>query len=545
VGRSWALQLLRAAGCWPALFALSAAAATPELLPVSVAKDGIPAELGYRLRGGFTSTSAYDTGDRNLYYFLHWEQYIPHSVVRRDGPIAPLPVALNSALGSVRARTSLGELSLDQMLADPRSRTQGFLVVHKGRVVFEKYPGMRASDHHLWFSSSKSVAGLLVGLLEADGKLDVSKPIETYLPELANTHWRGIAIIDILDMASGLDLAESEQSRTDPRTAVNHFFRSDLGDASGMSEKTSNEILFGVGKKSAAGETFEYSSLNTKMLGLLVERVSGQRLADFLSERVWAKMGAEGDGLLALDMQGGPSIHGQISSRLRDKARYGMLYTPSWKAVAQQPVVPASLIDKIQHGCRPSIYQRGAAARATNLQFKPRCNSRQWDAVFEDGDFYKGGARGQGIYVSPSRDYVAVWFSTTMESGWMSYARAMGEVLERGALPAQAGKPAVREAELATLELGEHFDSLRGRRMRMNHAIINPGASGSLHSHRGRPEIVHVTQGVLTEHQGDVSREYRAGDTFVSNTDLRLPHRIENRSSEPTEVLLVEIPLPP
>ena len=60
---------------------------------------------------------------------------------------------------------------------------------------------------------------------------------------------------------------------------------------------------------------------------------------------------------------------------------------------------------------------------------QPRCNSRQWDAVYPDGDFYKGGARGQGLYVSPSRDVVVGWYSTTMESGWVNYARAIAKTL--------------------------------------------------------------------------------------------------------------------
>lgn len=411
--------------CGQALPARSA----PKLLPVSAAKNGLSAELSYRLRQGFTSMTAYNTGDENLYYFLHWEEFIPHNTVRRAGPVRELPVAYNPALGKTKAHTSLGELTLDEMMSDPRSRTQGFIVIHKGTIVYEKYPGMRPTDHHLWFSSSKSVAGLLVGLLEADGKIDVNKPIDAYLPELAGTNWRGIRIIDILDMASGLDLVESEQSRTDPATTVNHFFRLDLGDSSGLGTQTLNQILFSVARKSDPGIAFEYSSLNTKMLGLLIERVSGQRLADFFSERVWSKMGAEADALLGVDLQGGPSIHGQVSSRLRDKARYGMLYTPSWTKVAAQRVVPQSLLDKIQRGCRPAIYQHGAAARATTKAEKPRCNSRQWDAVFADGDFFKGGARGQGIYVSPGRDYVAAWFSTTPETGWMAYARAVGTAL--------------------------------------------------------------------------------------------------------------------
>ncbi|HKZ74477.1 MAG TPA: serine hydrolase domain-containing protein [Steroidobacteraceae bacterium] len=423
------------------LAALLAIGATPgrasgqesaALMPVSRAKDGLPAELGYRLREGFTSANAYATGDPNLYYFMHWEEFVPHGIVRRGGPVRALVSAPSKALGQVRAKSSLGEMALDELIADPRSRIQGFIVVHKGRIVYEQYPGMREDDHHLWFSSSKSVAGLLVGLLEADGKIDVSRPIDAYLPELAGTDWQGVSVLDILDMSSGLDLAESEQSRNDPVSPVNHFFRIELGDTSGLGTRTSDQILFAVRKKSPPGEAFEYSSLNTKMLGLLVERVSGARLADFLSERVWSRMGAEGDAQVGVNLQGGAAIYGMISSRLRDKARYGMLYTPSWKKVSAQRVVPQSLLDRIRDGCRPTIYEhRPAARRALDSGAEqPRCNSRQWDAVFADGDLFKGGARGQGIYVSPARDLVVAWFSTTPESGWLAYARAVARALD-------------------------------------------------------------------------------------------------------------------
>jgi quercetin dioxygenase-like cupin family protein len=154
---------------------------------------------------------------------------------------------------------------------------------------------------------------------------------------------------------------------------------------------------------------------------------------------------------------------------------------------------------------------------------------------------YKGGARGQGIYVSPEGDYVAAWFSTTQESGWVAYARAMHEVLQA---PRTSATPSVHETELATVDLGTHFDALTARRMRMNRAIVDPGARGSLHSHQGRPEIVHVIKGTLTEHQDGASRRYGPGETFVSNTRRDVPHQIENAGGEPVEVLLVEIPPP-
>jgi hypothetical protein len=111
-------------------------------------------------------------------------------------------------------------------------------------------------------------------------------------------------------------------------------------------------------------------------------------------------------------------------------ARYGMIYTPRWKDASGERVVPQSLMDRIRNGCRPEIYRQGVMARG---RYDPdggiRCNSRQWDAIFVDGDMYKGGARGQGLYVSPDRDLVVVWFSTTSENGWMNYARAIATSL--------------------------------------------------------------------------------------------------------------------
>lgn len=96
-------------------------------------------------------------------------------------------------------------------------------------------------------------------------------------------------------------------------------------------------------------------------------------------------------------------------------ARYGLLYTPSWNKTASEQVVPKSAIIKIQQGGKSENYLRSARlAEMLTKMFgeKPLFNSYQWDAVFSDGDFYKGGMNGQGIYVSPEKDVVVAWFAT-------------------------------------------------------------------------------------------------------------------------------------
>jgi hypothetical protein len=61
-------------------------------------------------------------------------------------------------------------------------------------------------------------------------------------------------------------------------------------------------------------------------------------------------------------------------------------------------------------------------------------NSYQWDVVTTDGDFYKGGVGGQGLYVSPSRDLVIAWFATPTEQGEMAQMPAVGRQLARSGL---------------------------------------------------------------------------------------------------------------
>ncbi len=77
-----------------------------------------------------------------------------------------------------------------------------------GRIVFEAYPRMLPTDRHIWFSVSKTMVSTAIAILEDRGRIDVSRPIDSYLKPLAGTAWEGIPVIDILDMASGVDCPE-------------------------------------------------------------------------------------------------------------------------------------------------------------------------------------------------------------------------------------------------------------------------------------------------------------------------------------------------
>lgn len=406
-----------------------AALAADEARPVADAAQGFTAPWAYDMQRGYDPGKTPAGGDQTVYMYLNMPQFFPHQVVSRSGAILDLQVKLNPKVGQVTLKTALGEHTLDAMLADPRSRVQGYVVIHHGRIVYEKYPGMRPTDNHLWWSSSKVLAGLIAAQLVAEGRLDARKTVDEYLPEFAASGWKGTPIRDVADMASGINAQESTEAYMSPKFELSRLIFAEriLTPPAGTPVLTHDEAMLSMTRKRPPGEAYEYSSANTNMLAMVLEKVTGQRFADLVTERIWSRIGAEGDALEGLTPQGNAIAHGMFSSRLRDMARLGVAFTPSGRKGKGPQAVPGRVLEMIQHDGRAEIYPKGEklAAMAAGLGAAPVAAAWQWDAVFADGDFYKSGFHGQGLYVSPSRDAVVAVFSTGNSPAATGYARAI------------------------------------------------------------------------------------------------------------------------
>lgn len=386
---------------------------------VSKLKHGYSAEKAYELHNEWHISKFMFTSEAGAYSYLHLGEFLPQAIIYRDGNVSLLEQKPDEKVGKTTLTKADGKsLSLESMINDKSSPIQGVIVLHRGKVVFEQYPGMRKNDNHVWMSNAKPVASLLIAQLEDEGKIDVNKTLSIYMKEAIGTAWASIKVIDILNMQTGLDLVESRQERSIPNSGISHVFAAELGapNSKGIIE-THNQSLFSIDVLKEPGKAFEYSSANTQMLGLLAEAVTGKKIADLVSERIWRHAGMTGDATLALTPQGNAIIHGLISSRLVDMARFALLYTPSWNKTASEQVVSKSAIIKIQQGGKTENYLRNSSSGVGDMLTKrfgekPLFNSYQWDAVFSDGDFYKGGMNGQGIYVSPEKDVVVAWFAT-------------------------------------------------------------------------------------------------------------------------------------
>jgi CubicO group peptidase (beta-lactamase class C family) len=316
-------------------------------------------------------------------------------------------------------------MTLKEMMYDKRSRMQAIAVIHKGKLVFEEYIAMRPWDNHIWASTAKSLNGILIHQLEEEGLLDLTKPIPTYLPELGKTAWAKIPVSEVLHQRSGLDIREG--SLGEPGHPTTKFYATFAGGDDLPKDASFMDSVMAAGKLREPGQLYEYSSINTFVLGMILERLTGKPFEDIVTERIWSKAGMEGDALLGLSPSGEPSAFGIFASRLRDLGRYGMLYTPSWNVVANDRVVSESYFSKVYAASKPEIFSGNNLGDRMIAGFGNvgMGASYQWDAVFPDGDFYKSGRTGQALYISPETDTVVVWFSTAYQSGlWVhAYAR--------------------------------------------------------------------------------------------------------------------------
>ena len=382
----------------------------------------------------FTLRKWIEPGEMMRYAFLNTPEFMPHAVIHRDGPVAELVEALRDDLPRMEFRTPLGELTLDDYVW--QGPVNGIVVLHRGAVVYERYPRMRRIDKHLLMSVSKVFAGTLIAILEDRGEIDTSATVDVYLPEVRGSGWEGVSIRDVLDMTSGIDCDELSPEAYHDTESTYYPFEESLGliPTYPGSRYSTWDYVASLGRATESGQAFDYTSVNTFILSWLAEKITNTRFPDLVSQEIWTKIGAESDALISSSRCGAIASHGGVITRPRDLARFGLLFTPSWQVVTNEPVISERHLHQIMHGGRPEIFDKGVWGKRALEQLapaRPLHNSHQWDFVMTDGDFYKGGFGGQGLYISPSRDLVIAFFGTMIgerrENALMSISQQLSE----------------------------------------------------------------------------------------------------------------------
>ena len=361
-----------------------------------------------------------DPKDLSTHYsWQHMSEFYPTAQITRGGSYTPLPRTIDPSIGALSFRGETVDKHLDTHAVD------AFMVIHRGKIVYERYNTMYPEDKHIWWSSGKVIGSTLLAMLEAEGKVDVSRPVSHYLPELKNSVWDSVSVESALDMATGLNGTEHDEpghdSRSNPKQVWYRWAVTIGMYANTIGLKDSPmEVIARMKKRTEPYAKFEYNSINTFIVNRIVEAVTHQPLHRYFSQHIWQKIGARNDGYVVTTPKEGYGLfYGMMNSTLEDMGRFGMIFTPSGRNFTQKSIVPPSVIKRIQTQPHQTMYNKAFMGQTMQKKFgeTDMSNRYQWDAVFADGDFFKSGFGGQGLYVSPKNDTVVVWFGTNDGKG--------------------------------------------------------------------------------------------------------------------------------
>ena len=199
------------------------------------------------------------------------------------------------------------------------TQTNAFLVIRDGKITYEKYLNGKTESTVLpSYSVAKTMTALVIGQLIDEGALDEENTFVSYLPRFkAGTSFDSVTIKDLLDMKSGIGVSDNYPSGP-----------SGWGVAIAQMYATTDMNFFLNNNRKMREEpgTFaEYRSVNTQMLGLIIQEVTGNSLADEFSERIWKRVGANYDATWNVDKVGGhEKAFCCFNATARDYARVGL-----------------------------------------------------------------------------------------------------------------------------------------------------------------------------------------------------------------------------
>jgi CubicO group peptidase (beta-lactamase class C family) len=315
------------------------------------------------------------TAEKITRNFSHMDDlFLTRPLPRGDGPVSPLPEGPAIELPERTARW-----------VEDRAVT-ALLVLKGGRIVHESYyRGTEAEDLRISWSMAKSFLSILFGTVLEEGAIaSLDDPVVEYAPALKGSAYDGATIRQVLNMASGVKF---DEDYLDFHSDINRMGRvlalggSMDGFAAGLKDR-----------ESEPGTRWQYVSIDTHVLGMVIAGATGRDPADLMVERVIQPMAFEAEPYFLTDGEGTAFVLGGLNMRTRDYARFGQMVLQKGKWQGRQ-IVSA---DWIEASTRPSA--PGGALYGYQW----------WIPDDAGGDFMAQGIYGQYIYISPRHDTVIV-----------------------------------------------------------------------------------------------------------------------------------------
>jgi len=355
----------------------------------------------------------------------HFRELLPTKQVSRGlGAPVPLEYDLNEGIDQVTFTPMGGDepMTWEESLA--ANYTDGILILHRGRVVYERYFGcLDPAGKHGAMSMTKSLTGLLAEILVAQGKLSETAKVATIVPELKDSAFGEATVRQVMDMTTALDYSEDY---SDPNADIWVYSAA----ANPLPKPADYDGPVGyyaylqtVEKAGEHGAAFGYKTINTDALGWIISRVTGKSVTELLSDRIWRRMGAEQDAYFTVDALGTPFAGGGLSAGLRDLGRIGQLMLNEGIMNGER-LFPSEVVENIRAGGDKTAFAKAGYKTLEGGSYR----SMWWIFHNDNGAYAARGVHGQTIYIDPTAEMVIVRFA--------SYPKAKNAVIDPTSLPA-------------------------------------------------------------------------------------------------------------
>ncbi|WP_175772829.1 serine hydrolase domain-containing protein [Paraburkholderia phenazinium] len=349
--------------------------------------DAYGAKLGYPV-GLPLRRQAYQVGN-----YTHYDSFYPSNLIAK----ASSPSKLNRSGQALDFTYSYQNQTFSLRDYLSRNPTTGLLIARDDTILFEQYQYER-TDHDRLMSESmaKTFVSMLVGIALYEHKIrSIDDPAQAYVPELRGSEIGSVSIRALLHMASGIGFSQN-YTDTDDNTTLHRSLLSTKGPGPVAAVKQFNTRV------AAPDTVFNYASLNTEVLGLIVSRATGTTLSDYLQTRIWQPMGAEADARWVTDNTGQEVASCCLNATLRDYARFGLLLAHGGAFNGKQIIPRQWILDATKPAAPGSFlaFDKGRHPGGYGYQI--------WLMPGSRGAFALEGVYGQRIFVDPQSGLVLV-----------------------------------------------------------------------------------------------------------------------------------------
>lgn len=336
-------------------------------------------------------------GPFNRWAFRNMRRLLPSANVwRGDGEVAELPVSPVHLDDIEFESAGNGTVTVRDVL--DRGYTDGFVVLHEGAIVAERYAaGVEPHEPHLLMSVTKSFTGSLAGIAVEAGLLSPDDLVTDIVPEVAGSAYDGARVRYVLDMTVSMDYDE-DYDNPNSDVALLDVAAGWRPVREGAPDNLRDYIRTMRKAEGEHGVAFHYVSTNTDLLGWILERVSGTDFATLLSREIWRPMGAEFDAYITLDRLGASQTDGGLCVTTRDLARFGQLHLQQGVMNGRR-IVPEEWVRDFRENGDPEVWDRGNFA-----EFMPGFHYRsKWYTDRRDRHHpcLGMGIHGQFLFVDP------------------------------------------------------------------------------------------------------------------------------------------------